>query len=135
MKAKRVFLGGTCNGSTWRDGMIPKLEIDHFNPVVPEWNEEAYQRELYEREHCDYLLYTITPKAKGFYSIAEVIDDSNKRPDKTVFCLLTEDDGEVFEKFQLKSLQKVGEMVRENGGTWCESLDEVIDFFHAHAPA
>lgn len=31
---KRVFLGGTCNESTWRDELIKKLKIDYFNPVV-----------------------------------------------------------------------------------------------------
>jgi len=32
----KVFLGGTCNESTWRDELIPMLEIDYFNPVVDE---------------------------------------------------------------------------------------------------
>ena len=31
---KKVFLGGTCNGSDWRKKLIPKLKIDYFNPVV-----------------------------------------------------------------------------------------------------
>lgn len=38
---KRVFLGGTCNDSTWRDNLIQQLEIDYFNPVVPDWTEDA----------------------------------------------------------------------------------------------
>ena len=42
-----VFLGGTCNGSTWRDELIPMLEVSFFNPVVPDWNGEAYERNLY----------------------------------------------------------------------------------------
>ncbi len=33
---KKVFLGGTCNGSLWRDALIKKLNIDYFNPVVPD---------------------------------------------------------------------------------------------------
>jgi len=36
---KRVFLGGTCNNSKWRDVLIPRLKIDYFNPVVDDWNE------------------------------------------------------------------------------------------------
>ena len=28
---KKVFLGGTCNESTWRDNMIDMIEIDYFN--------------------------------------------------------------------------------------------------------
>jgi hypothetical protein len=30
----KVFLGGTCAETTWRDDLIPKLQIDYFNPVV-----------------------------------------------------------------------------------------------------
>jgi hypothetical protein len=59
---KRVFLGGTCNGSTWRDKFIPLLNIDYFNPVVPTWDESAKQEELFQRRTCSALLYVITPK-------------------------------------------------------------------------
>lgn len=34
MKKRKVFLGDTCNGSTWRNKLIPLLEIEYFNPVV-----------------------------------------------------------------------------------------------------
>ena len=45
----KIFLGGTCNESTWREKLIPLLEdrdIDYFNPVVSNWSEECYQEEL-----------------------------------------------------------------------------------------
>ena len=51
---KKVFLGGTCNESIWRDELIEMLEIDYFNPVVDDWTEECYQEELRQREICDY---------------------------------------------------------------------------------
>lgn len=118
---KKVFLGGTCNESQWREKLIPLLKIDYFNPVVPDWTEEAYQEELRQRELCDYCLYVITPKMTGVYSIAEAVDDSNKRPSKTVFAFLPdEEDGEnmEFSSEQLKSLDKVGEMISFNGGVY-----------------
>ena len=90
-KVKRVFLGGTCNESTWRDELIPLLKVDYFNPVVDDWNEEAQKREIYERENDDIIAYCITPKMTGVYSIAEVVDDSNKRPEKVVLCVLIKD--------------------------------------------
>lgn len=31
---KTIFLGGTCNNSTWRDELIPKLTNKYYNPVV-----------------------------------------------------------------------------------------------------
>ena len=85
MTNKKVFLGGTCNQSTWRKHLIPLLEIDYFNPVVEVWNDGAYQKELDERANCDYCLYVITTKMKGVYSIAEVIDDSNNDQKKLYF--------------------------------------------------
>ncbi len=127
---KKVFLGGTANGSLWREILKPKLKIDYFDPVVPNWNEEAYQRELKERRDCNYCLYVLTPKMSGFYAVAEVVDDSNKRPDKTVFCSLNQDDGEEFNQKQVKSLVAVGRMVERNGGHWLSNLDEVADFLN-----
>ncbi|MEM1136066.1 MAG: nucleoside 2-deoxyribosyltransferase domain-containing protein [Bacteroidota bacterium] len=126
----KVFLGGTANKSAWRNYIIPKLKINYFNPVVDDWNDEAYKKELYEREHCDFCIYVITPKMTGVYSIAEVIDDSNKRPEKTLFCVLTKDGGDSFTPAQKKSLEAVGRMVEENGGKWFRSLLKMIDFLN-----
>lgn len=84
----RVFLGGTCNETTWRDELIPMLQCDYFNPVVPDWNEAAQQNELKEREVCDVLLYVLTPAMTGVYSIAEIVEDSIMNATKTIVCLL-----------------------------------------------
>lgn len=129
---KCVFLGGTCNNSTWReDQVIPRLRIIYFNPVVPDWNDEAYKRELEARESCDICLYVITPKISGFYAIAETIDDSNKRPEKTIFCFLEEDGKDKFDETQIKSLKAVGKMVEDNGGKWFETIDDAISYMNS----
>lgn len=83
---KKVFLGGTCAETAWREKLISMLKIKYFNPVVPNWTEECMKREREERVKDDFCLYVITPSMQGVYSIAEVIDDSNKRPKKTIFC-------------------------------------------------
>lgn len=127
---KKVFLGGTCNESTWRDKLIPKLKIDYFNPVVEDWTPECQEREEKEKDICQFLLYVITPRMTGVYSIAEVVDDSNKRPKRTVFCMLEKDDDKTFDKGQLKSLEQVKKMVENNGAIVCKSLDEVADFLN-----
>jgi hypothetical protein len=137
-KEKKVFLGGTCNESTWREDLIKKLDIDYFNPVVKDWNDESYKEELKQREICDFLLYVITPKMTGVYSIAEVVDDSNKNPDKTIFCYLTTDkddkDEEIkFSKGQIKSLDAVSKMVEKNGANCFTSLSEIADFLNKKA--
>ena len=96
MSNKKVFLGGTCNNSTWRDELIPKLNIDYFNPVVADWTPECQDEEIKQRQECDICLYVITPKMVGTYSIAEVADDSNKRPEKTVFYFQESDGTDTF---------------------------------------
>lgn len=131
-KLSKVFLGGTCNESTWRDDLIENLKIDYFNPVVPDWTPECMAEEIKQRETCDFVLYTITPKMTGVYSIAEVIDDSNKRPEKTLFCLLDEDDGEHFTAGQWRSLKQVLEMVKRNGGRTFISLYSVSEYLNRH---
>jgi hypothetical protein len=120
----KVFLGGTCNESEWRDELISMLNIDYFNPVVDDWTEECYQQELKERENCNFCLYVITPKMSGVYSIAEAVDDSNKKPEKTIFCVLEKDGNKSFTSGQMKSLSKVKEMIKENGGEVTNSLKE-----------
>ncbi|NJO91002.1 MAG: hypothetical protein HC831_20080 [Chloroflexia bacterium] len=127
---KKVFLGGTVNKSTWRDEIIKMLQIDYFNPVVETWTDEAYQQELYERENCDFCLYVLTPKMTGYYSVAEVVDDSNKRPEKTVICILQKDMDNEFTPFQLKSLNAITKMVSKNGAKVCKDLKEVAEYLN-----
>uniref|UniRef100_A0A6M3M4N1 Putative nucleoside deoxyribosyltransferase n=1 Tax=viral metagenome TaxID=1070528 RepID=A0A6M3M4N1_9ZZZZ len=131
---KRVFLGGTCNESKWRKHLIPMLEeagIDYFNPVVDDWTPECMAEEIKQRKECDYVLYVITPRMTGVYSIAEVVDDSNKHPEKTLLFILdndTDDGGKmkIFDKGQMKSLDAVAKLVYNNKGIVCNSFDEII---------
>lgn len=131
---RKVFLGGTCNNSIWRESLIKLLDLDNIeyvNPVVKEWNIKNKEDELIQRESCDFCLYTITPKMKGLYSIAEVIDDSNKRPEKTIFCLLNhEPECNKFSLFQINSLDEVGRMVGRNGGKYFTNLEDVANYLN-----
>lgn len=111
----KVFLGGTCNNSTWRDELIPKLTIDYFNPVVDDWTPECVEKEWEEKSNSDILLYVITPQLTGTFSIAELIDDSNKRPHKTVICFMKEHNGKTFDEGQWKSLMNVSAIAISNG--------------------
>ena len=69
---------------------------------------------------------------KGVYSIAEVVDDSNKRPNKTIFVFLYyTDEGIEFSKDQLKSLVSVSKMVCDNGGKAFVSLWSVAQYINS----
>ena len=128
---ERVYLGGTCNGSDWRARLIPLLtEVEYFDPVVDDWNDEAAARELYEREHDEWLLYVLTPLSDNIYGVAEAVDDSNKHPGRTLLGVLESDGGKRLSPHQKKALRMVGKMVEGNGGQVFRSLEEVAAFLN-----
>lgn len=129
---KRVFLGGTANKSTWREELIPLLDenkISYFNPVVEDWTPECQEEEIRQRATCDYVLYVITKQMLGFYAIAEVVEDSNKRPSKTIFGYSEEG----FKPHQIKSLQATAKLVKENGAQVFTSLSEIANYLNNQA--
>lgn len=132
----KVFLGGTCAGRKWRDELIPLLKCDYYNPIVKNWCEDDRLREVEERKTSDYVLYVITENMKGVYSIAEVVDDSNKRPEKTLFCNLYMGDRKAqeltdYRKQVAHSLAATENLVESNGTMVFHSLEAVADFLNA----
>jgi len=132
-KSKKVFLGGTCGTSTWREKIIPHLEIDYFNPIVPDWNEQARKEEEKQKSTSDYRLYVITPDSHSLYSIAEVVDDSNTFPDKTILTILRNTKNGEFTKYEIKSLEAISKLVRNNGARVFHSLLQTVDFLNSNA--
>jgi hypothetical protein len=138
---KKVFLGGTCANSKWRNKLTPMLHIDYFNPVVHNWTPECQKEEIKQMQECDFVLYTLT-RVYSTYSIAEVVDDSNKRPEKTIVCIFNEKtinngngcfhDGDFWamSKQDLKHLDAVGRLVERNGGKYFRSLEEVANYLN-----
>lgn len=122
----KVFLGGTCSGYKWRNDLIPLLKCEYYNPIVKNWSEEDRLREVYERESADYVLYVITSGMQGVYSIAEIIDDSNKCPEKTIVCVLY--DG--INRKMSHSLNAVVRLAKSNGATICNSIDEIAQYLN-----
>lgn len=120
---RRIFLGGTCADTTWRDELIPSLEklgFNYFNPVVADWTPEAQKNEEYEKEnHCRIHLYVITKEMKGVFSIAEVIDSVYQPGIKTILQVIPEG----FDSFQIKSLDATINLVTKRGGIAFSSND------------
>lgn len=125
----KVFLGGTCSGWPWRDKLQPLLKCEYYNPIVRNWNEDDRLREVRERETSDYVLYGITNGIKGVYSIAEVVDDSNKRPEKTLFLNLFKAD-EFRDRPMNNSLKAVEKLLESNGVRIFRSIESVAEFLN-----
>lgn len=131
MSTKKVFLGGTCNGSKWRNELIPSLNVDYFDPVVEDWNEEAQKKEDFYKENSELFVYVLTSASNSPFSIAEVVDDSNKRPTKVVFYFEENPDGEKpFTTHEIKALKKIGKIVEGNGAKWAKTKEELINFIN-----
>ena len=127
---KKVFLGGACSGSNWREEFKPLLTIDYFDPVVDNCVEVAQAEGIHQRENCDCILYCLTPKMHGVYSVAELIDDSHRRPEKTVVCILREDEGEMFDGRQYASILQVAKLAKTNGARIFHGLPDAASYLN-----
>ena len=109
----KIFLGGTCNNSTWRSQIEKLVQTPMFNPVVDDWNEKCQEIEMDEKENkCNIHLYVITSEMTGVFSIAEVMDSVHNKNKLTLLHVMS--DG--FNKVQLKSLEAVVNLVNLRGG-------------------
>lgn len=109
----RVFLGGTCNGSTWRSRLKRVVQIDMFDPVVEDWTPDCQAVEMDEKTNkCNIHLYVITAEMTGVFSIAEVVDSVHMLGKRTILHIVP--DG--FEDRQLRSLNAVLDLVNLRGG-------------------
>lgn len=133
MHALKVFLGGTCNGSSWRERIITMLNVEYFNPVVEDWTPDCMAEEIKQRKECDICLYVITPMMTGVYSIAELVDDSNKCPGKAVFVRLRDDEHVRFTDAQWKSLDAVAALVKGNGTEVFTDLKSAAEYINSVA--
>lgn len=127
---KKVFLGGTCAGPDWREYVKSKLKIPYFDPIVKNWNREAQEEESRQKLICKYNLYVITPYMKGCYSIAEMVDDSNKIPDDTIVCILTKYKDKEFGLHEKKSFDMILRLLKLNGTKVFTNLDDTINYIN-----
>ena len=126
----KVFLGGTCAESKWREKIIPQLKCEYFNPVVEDWTPECQKIEEDEKKECNYHLYVITPKMKGMFSIAEAVNDSKDlSKGACIFCVTKEDDDRDWDEGEMRSLNAVSNMIANNGGVVFNNLDDAINIF------
>jgi hypothetical protein len=108
--------------------MLDHAGIEYFNPVVEDWTEEARKTEELEKIRAEVRLYTLTPKMTGMFSIAEIVDDSNKFPNKTICLSIENDDGEIYTAPQYKSIVSVFKLVEKNGVSVFRDMTSLVEF-------
>ena len=63
VRKQAVFLGGSCNPTTWRtDIAIPLLEsssVSFYNPQVADWKPELMALEATAKEEMEHLLFVL----------------------------------------------------------------------------
>ena len=138
----RIFLGGTCADTTWRDDFIKEIEsivgIEYFNPVVKDWTPECQAIEEDEKNNkCDTHLYVITKEMMGTYSIAEIINSAwqaviyGTTVNFVVFAVL--DEG-TWQKHERKSFDAIMNMIKNiaphNSLTcYVKDMEELATYF------
>ncbi|XP_064458618.1 uncharacterized protein LOC135368971 isoform X2 [Ornithodoros turicata] len=70
-----VFLGGSCNPTTWRtDTAIPKLKefgISYYNPQVAQWVPELIERENQAKESAKVMFFVIDNQTRSVACMIE----------------------------------------------------------------
>jgi PHP family Zn ribbon phosphoesterase len=137
MKKNRIFLGGTCADTTWRDDLIIGLksyDCEWFNPVVKDWTPECQIIEEDEKNNkCNVHLYVLTPEMKGVYSIAEIINSCwqaqvyGTTVDYVIFCVMGENYN--WSKEQIKSLEATMKLCKciAPDRCFCKRINSVVE--------
>lgn len=92
---KLIFLSGTCGNNNWREPFIADMVArgvpaeTFFNPVTPDWNEEAQAREDVAKRDCTFMLYYLGDPQQpdnrcSFYSLAEACIALHEAPARTL---------------------------------------------------
>ena len=120
MKKRLIFLGGTIANNPWRYDVIRTLlqngvlKSEIFNPIVPDWDDAAREREAQAKARATYFLFYIgDPGQKGnpisAYSIAETVVSLYENPRRTLVVFDMKD----MEGHPLKAMQGVYDRLKE----------------------
>lgn len=113
-----VFLGGTCNGSTWRQKLIPQLNIAYYDPVVEQWTPADRDQEEVAKERASILVYMLSPKQDGRYNFVEAAVSAmkvtfRKGNQRVIIIMPDEDDDRITTEAQKKSNAAIRQLLEE----------------------
>ena len=72
----KVFLGGSCNPTTWRKNIaIPLFEragVEYYNPQVDEWHDDLIAIEARNKEEASILFFVVDGQTRAIASMIEI---------------------------------------------------------------
>jgi hypothetical protein len=118
---KQVFLGGSCNPTTWRmETAIPALEkagIAFYNPQVADWHSELVALESAAKDESSILLFVIDSQTRAIASILEATEYTVAGRD--IYLVIddmtdnTEVEGQIVTGRELKDLNRARTYLRD----------------------
>lgn len=112
-----VFLGGSCNPTTWRSEVaIPLLEqqlVNYYNPQVSRWYPELIEKENFAKAFASVLFFFIDNQTRSIVAMVEVAELSATH--RKLVCMVNE--------YNQRNTVICGELVSEK---------ELEDLKHAH---
>jgi len=125
----KEILKKTSSILSWREKLLSKVKGDYFSLVDDNWSDDCSVEDVKTNKEKEFSLYTITPSMIGIYSIAEVVEDANKIPHRTLFTFL-EEEGQKFTKDQIKSLQSISNLIECKGVKIFKNLNDIAKFLN-----
>jgi hypothetical protein len=118
---QQVFLGGSCNPTTWRqDTVIPLLEekgIKFYNPQVEDWRPELMELEAQAKADSEVLLFVIDLQTRAIASILEATEYGCTGRNVLIVVDFLEDgteiDGQVITGRELSDLNRARDYLRD----------------------
>lgn len=116
-----VFLGGSCNPTTWRSEVaIPLLEqqlVNYYNPQVSRWYPELIEKENFAKAFASVLFFFIDNQTRSIVAMVEVAELSATH--RKLVCMLNEYDqrntvicGELVSQKELEDLKHAHKIIK-----------------------
>jgi hypothetical protein len=130
----QVFLGGSCNPTTWRkDIAIPRLSavgIPFYNPQVDDWHPGLVDEEAKAKEEADVLLFIIDNETRSLASVVEAAEHIVRGRNVVLSIVDAVPTGDI-QDAELKDLNRMRSYLRDvatrHAVPWTSSVPDAID--------
>lgn len=134
----QVFLGGSCNPTTWRrDIAIPMLEaagVAYFNPQTDDWKPEMMQWEAEAKVQSYVLLFVLDSQTRALATLNEIVEfvlaGRNVIVCSTPLLAGTEIEGQIVTEAEAEDIndarRAVAQMAERRQGSICFRVEDAV---------